>query len=515
MLASIILVKQLTYNKHSLCANNILVDNDQYNFCQKAKSINNQKIVNEMYFLQNSKSQLFMNTDLTQKSVIDLQVYNYNVNIFVLFGLGSGSQNVADSEINISLNFPVFQGALICLQCNVQVTNCTLVFVATGKAVSCVLGEALNDVSIQQTFIQFRISSSNSSGIVNKVSNSLVNFSITDCKLTGGNLIESGYNGYISSFVLMPISILVDSFQVCVGNTSSFGNQSAIISQSEAEVHFCDMCGAQFVVYGLCLDSLNYGTQTGGVLQCDYPFIFLNNRCSCDQGYVLDQLTCVNILQALLNVTNTDTSALQKRVDDVATGLLDLDTRIYNNASELHAQIGNSQSDLESQISSNISMLNNEIQTNILALENSIVGNASSLLNSIQLTRDALEKYIIDNATVLDWRIYYNVSALNQSILNISQIMELNLQQIQLNLSSFDANMSDFKLNQSTLLSDFENKQQLKIAQLNTILQYLIDEINCHNVINQLYINNTCTNASCPAIGQQRMHGICQQRWVN
>ncbi|CAL6101926.1 Hypothetical_protein [Hexamita inflata] len=93
--------------------------------------------------------------------------------------------------------------------------------------------------------------------------------------------------------------------------------------------------------------------------------------------------------------------------------------------------------------------------------------------------------------------------------------MEFNLQQIQLNLSSFDANMSDFKQNQSQLISDFQNKQQLKIAQLNIILQNLIDEINCNNVINQLYVNNTCTNTSCQVIGQYRMHGICSCRNIN
>ncbi|CAL6111643.1 Conserved_hypothetical protein [Hexamita inflata] len=509
MLASIILVKQLTYNTHSMCANKIINNNNQYNYCQNSKYQNNQLILNEIYFQQQYRTQLFIHVESTQKSVIDIQVYNYNVNIFVLFGLGSGSQNVVDSEINISLNFPVFQGALICLQCNVYVTNCTLVFVATGKAISCVLGEVLNEVSIQQTFIQFRISSSNSSGIVNKVSNSPVNFSITDCKLTGGNLIESGYNGYISSFVLMPITILVDSFQVCVGNTSSFGNQSATISQSKTEVHFCDMCGAQFVVYGLCLDSLKHGTQVGGVLQCDYPFIFLDNQCFCDQGYVLDSLTCVNILQALLNVTSTDTSALQKRVDDVAAGLLDLDTRIYNNASEQYAQIGNTQLDLESQISSNVSMLNNQIQANALALENSIASNTSSLLNSLQLTQDALEQYIIDNATVLDWRIYYNVSALNQSILNISQIMELNLHQIQLNLSSFDANMSDFKQNQSQLISDLEIIYQQQIDEIESNISYFVRYINCTNVIGQQFVNDTCLNVSCSIFGQLRVNGIC------
>ncbi|CAL6115736.1 Conserved_hypothetical protein [Hexamita inflata] len=509
MLASIILAKQLTYSKHSLCTNNILVDNDQYNFCQKAKNINNQKIVNEMYFLQNSKQQLFMNTDLTQKSVIDIQVYNYNVNIFVLFGLGSGSQNVVDSEINISLNFPVFQGALICLQCNVYVTNCTLVFVATGKAISCVLGEVLNEVSIQQTFIQFRISSSNSSGIVNKVSNSPVNFSITDCKLTGGNLIESGYNGYISSFVLMPITILVDSFQVCVGNTSSFGNQSATISQSKTEVHFCDMCGAQFVVYGLCLDSLKHGTQVGGVLQCDYPFIFLDNQCFCDYGYVLDSLTCVNILQALLNVTSTDTSALQKRVDDVAAGLLDLDTRIYNNASELYAQIGNTQLDLESQISSNVSMLNNQIQANALALENSIASNTSSLLNSLQLTQDALEQYIIDNATVLDWRIYNNFTSLKQSLDNISQQFLNNLSNIQLNFSALDLNFADFKYNQSLLVIQMKSNYSQKISDLNDIFIGLTKQVACTNVIGQEFINGQCQNVSCSVSGQMRQNGIC------
>ncbi|CAL6081279.1 Hypothetical_protein [Hexamita inflata] len=510
MIASIVLVKQLTYNKESMCANNILIGNDQYNYCAKSKNLNNQKIVNEIFFQQYSNSQLFMNTDSTQKSVIDIQVYNYNVNVFVLFGLVGASQNVVDSKINISLNFPVFQGALICVQCDVYVTNCTLVFIATGKAISCVLIEARSVILIQQTFIQFRISSFNSSGIANKVNHASVIFSITDCKLTGSNLLQSGFNGYISCQVLVPISVVISSFFVCVGNTSNIGNESEIVSFTGAEIDQCDLCDTQFVVYGLCLDSLKYGTQVGNVLECYYPFIFQDIQCTCDQGYVLDSKKCVNILQALRNVTSTETGTLSNRIDDIATELLNVDARISNNASSLQTQIINTQSELESQMSASVSQLTNIMFNNVAALENNILGNASILIDQVNLTQGTLENYIIANATVLDWRIYNNISVLNYSLMNINQIIQLNVSDIQYNFSVLDSIITIFKQDQSKIVSNIQSKYLLQVSQLNAELIDLINEINCNNVVGQVYINSTCQNVSCSASGQQRVNGVCE-----
>ncbi|CAL6081285.1 Conserved_hypothetical protein [Hexamita inflata] len=510
MIASIVLVKQLTYNKESMCANNILIGNDQYNYCAKSKNLNNQKIVNEIFFQQYSNSQLFMNTDSTQKSVIDIQVYNYNVNVFVLFGLVGASQNVVDSKINISLNFPVFQGALICVQCDVYVTNCTLVFIATGKAISCVLIEARSVILIQQTFIQFRISSFNSSGIANKVNHASVIFSITDCKLTGSNLLQSGFNGYISCQVLVPISVVISSFFVCVGNTSNIGNESEIVSFTGAEIDQCDLCDTQFVVYGLCLDSLKYGTQVGNVLECYYPFIFQDIQCTCDQGYVLDSKKCVNILQALRNVTSTETGTLSNRIDDIATELLNVDARISNNASSLQTQIINTQSELESQMSANVSQLTNIMFNNVAALENNILGNASILIDQVNLTQGTLENYIIGNATVLDWRIYNNFTVLNQSFNVISQKFQLILQEIKLNFSALNTNIEFFKQNQSSIITDNKNDFFKKILELSETFSNLTYQVNCTNVVGQQYINDSCVNVSCPFIGQLRVNGICK-----
>ncbi|CAL6081295.1 Conserved_hypothetical protein [Hexamita inflata] len=492
-----------------MCFNNIIINSDQYNFCLKQQLIINKKIVNQAYYLQNFKTQIFVHTDSTQKSVIDIQVYNYNVNVFVLFGLVGASQNVVDSKINISLNFPVFQGALICVQCDVYVTNCTLVFIATGKAISCVLIEARSVILIQQTFIQFRISSFNSSGIANKVNHASVIFSITDCKLTGSNLLQSGFNGYISCQVLVPISVVISSFFVCVGNTSNIGNESEIVSFTGAEIDQCDLCDTQFVVYGLCLDSLKYGTQVGNVLECYYPFIFQDIQCTCDQGYVLDSKKCVNILQALRNVTSTETGTLSNRIDDIATELLNVDARISNNASSLQTQIINTQSELESQMSANVSQLTNIMFNNVAALENNILGNASILIDQVNLTQGTLENYIIGNATVLDWRIYNNISELNYSLMNIGQIMQFNLFLISQNFSSVDLNISNLKYNQSQLLTDLEILYQQYIDQIQFNITYFKKQINCTNVIGQLFINGSCLNVSCSVYGQQRVKGIC------
>ncbi|CAL5981011.1 Hypothetical_protein [Hexamita inflata] len=266
--------------------------------------LNSVKLEKEMYILQKSNAQLFLYTDNLQKSAIFTQVYNYAVNIFVLFGL-SEQQVISDSQINISLKFEVFQGALICLKCEVQIFNCTLVFIAAGNQISGILIETCSQILIQQTFIQYRTQSLHSSGIVNLVNSSDVNISIIDCKLTGFDLINSGYSGYIATQILQNIIMKISQFQACIENMTAIGNQSiAVITYSGTIYHLCDLCDTNYFVYGLCSDTLKYGQELNRVLKCVYPFEYVNNQCVCGQGYVLDQLSCLNIIQIINNAMN-------------------------------------------------------------------------------------------------------------------------------------------------------------------------------------------------------------------
>ncbi|CAL6049752.1 Hypothetical_protein [Hexamita inflata] len=133
--------------------------------------------------------------------------------------------------------------------------------------------EPKESFNIQQSFVQFRISSMNSSGLTNVVNESSVIYLINQCKLAGSNLIQSGSNGYIASVILVNISLNVIQFDICVDSTSRFGQNSVSITVFGSETVQCDLCDQQSVVYGLCGTAIQYsenvnGMYSGGPSKC-------------------------------------------------------------------------------------------------------------------------------------------------------------------------------------------------------------------------------------------------------
>ncbi|CAL6089058.1 Conserved_hypothetical protein [Hexamita inflata] len=447
MLASILFSKQVTNgNKLQTCQKYIIIDSNQYSYCQKTLNLNQLKLVNEIYISSKNYQQIFLYNEQTKYSIISLHVFNYNVNSFSLFGFVIDSQNVKDSQINVSLNFEVVQGALICIKCDVQITNCTLIFQAAGVQISALVVEVNQLMQLQQAFIQYRVTCSNSSGLINVVKVQ-INLSILDCKLTGANLIESNYSGFIAAVVSQsPNLINFMNFYVCVNNISVLGNQS--ISVQFDVKHQCDICGENYVVYGLCLDSLQYGQLVGSVMYCVHPFIFSYNQCVCVHGYFVDKLECVDIIQAIHNISSVVNSG-QQRITNIESTIQELDNHLYQNASQIIGYIQTAQSLLESYIVSNYSSLNANLQSNTVALDNRIRGNATLLDNSIVSNASTLENYIAQNSTVLDWRIYQNISVLNLSFTNTTNTMSQNIQVLQYNLTALDNYTTNFYLNQS------------------------------------------------------------------
>ncbi|CAL6030703.1 Conserved_hypothetical protein [Hexamita inflata] len=327
---------------------------------------------------------------------------------------------------------------------------------------------------------------SNSSGIVNIV-NQQINLTIVDCKLTGSNLIESNYNGYITStIVLVPLSVFINNFFVCVSNISSSGNQSIQI-QFNAILQ-CDLCGGSSVVYGVCQDTLIHGQHVYGMLQCVHPFIFSNNQCICDQGYVLDQLNCVNIIQAMHNISISVNNGLSQRVVNIENAIQEQDIRISQNISQIQSELYSTLSVLENYIISNFSQSQDNLQVNLATIDKQIFENVTLLSNNIYSNQLTLQNYILQNSTILDWRIYNNISALKYNI-----TLEIN----------------DFKLSQYEILSDLKNQQQLKINQMQDTITNLIQQIDCTNLAGQ-FINGSCVYNICPVQGQKLINGVCQ-----
>ncbi|CAL6021714.1 Conserved_hypothetical protein [Hexamita inflata] len=492
MLASIVCFKQLQLNTQTSCYNNILINNNQYNYCQKSKYLNNVKLTNEIYILQKSNTQLFIHSNNVQKSAIEIQVHNYAVNSFVLFGL-SEQQIVSDSLINVSLKFEVFQGALICLKCDVKVLNCTLVFIAAGYQISGILIDASTQLCIQQTFIQYRSQSQHSSGIVNVVNGSDVNILIIDCKLFGFNIVNNGYSGYIATQILQKIVVTIIQFYVCAQDIPTVGNQSVEIIYDGTIERRCDLCNASYYVYGICADSLKYSQDLYGVLQCVYPFEYAYDQCTCAQGYVLDQQSCVNVIQ-IINIA-LNQSLNSDKLAKLENKLVEIDHSLSQNISEVHSLIYF----LENQALSNITQLQLNLQNNTQILDQRIYGNQTVLENIIKANSSVLENLISQNTTVLDWRIYNNVSAL-----------KTNISFIQNNFLTLNQSVSAFQLDVFKIISDIQTTHQIQIQNIQDIIAKLINQVNCTNNVGYQYLNDSCVLAACSIAGQERVNGICR-----
>ncbi|CAL6068411.1 Conserved_hypothetical protein [Hexamita inflata] len=408
-----------------------------------------------------------MYTESTQQSNINLQVNNVDVNVFALFGFSLKNQFVFNSLINISLTFDVFSGALLCTQCDLEVRSSTLVFVASGRQISGLIIESKETVQIYQSFVQYRISSANSSGLVNVVNNSQTVFSIWQCKLAGSNLVKSENNGYISSSVLVEVQINVTQFDVCVDATLRFGKQSSFALVIGNETFKCDLCGTDSVVYGLCRSILPFSELVDGMYECVYPFYLAENTCSCVHGYLLNGTRCVNVIESITNMSKLDDSdklqQIQLQIDNLQQSVSALDQNIIGNASSINDRIGLEASMLEQFILSNYSKSEANLLFNTQTLDQMIFNNISAIRTLIQQSQIIADANLLLNTTVLDWRIFNNVSSLNKLF-----------------------------------------------AQLNGTVYNLSQQMNCTSTYGYSMVNGSCVQISCAIQGQQSINGICQ-----
>ncbi|CAL6036918.1 Conserved_hypothetical protein [Hexamita inflata] len=452
--------------------------NSRIDFCSKILELNNKQISDNIYVSkQFTNVNIFFQNTKTQNALIDIQVHNFNVNEFTLFGMSVNGHTVKESQINITLKFEVVSGALICIICDLHVYNSSLVFVATGHKISGVILEALSYIEIELTFIQFRITSKYSSGIVSLVNKSDLNLTIIDSRLAGSNLLSSEDSGYIAVAVLSTMTVSLNTFYICVNNISRFGLINATVTDHGSEMARCDVCGIQTVVYGLCADSLDHATLANGTLQCMFPFEFVDNSCVCAYGHMLNGSDCVNIIYAInianITVQNQDQTLLkqvQQMVSYCQSQEQIQDNNIQNNFSGLSGVLNSSYSNLEQFIKNNFSLADTNLLSNTTVLDQQIFDNIFLLTADINNNFSTYETFIVSNATTLDWRIFYNVSFLNQSILDINNTLLL-------------------------LKSKYYNLSQ---------------QIACSSTYGYSYINGSCEQIQCPINGQQSINGVCQ-----
>ncbi|CAL6099372.1 Conserved_hypothetical protein [Hexamita inflata] len=119
---------------------------------------------------------------------------------------------------------------------------------------------------------------------------------------------------------------------------------------------------------------------------------------------------------------------------------------------------------------------------NTSILDNRIKFNFSSLKNDINQLQITLDQNLLSNTTILDWRIFNNITQLNSLITH-----------------------------QQNLIQNLTNI----IEQQQNLVNNLTQQINCSSNQGYAVVNNSCVQVSCAVSGQQSINGICQCTNIN
>ncbi|CAL5997593.1 Conserved_hypothetical protein [Hexamita inflata] len=309
-------------------------------------------------------------------------------------------------------------GALLCGNCDVKVQKCNLVFIASGKQISGLVVEPTLCFIVQQSFIQFRITSIYSSGFTNVIKQPNIAFKIDQCKLSGSNLVHSVNNGYIASNVHVSIQLQISQLQICVDQTQRFGQDSVKLDITGESIQ-CNICENQSLVYGLCGEALKHSENVNGMYKCVYPFEYVHNQCICATGYLLNNTKCINVVESLKDISDS--------IDSTADQLQILGKNLQNQLDIVDKSVFNNVTDIEKRIMSNYSKQDSNLHYNTSILDNRIRGNITLIQNDISTTQNVADQKLQINTSVLDQRIFNNVSALNISVVAAkSDLQQLN-----------------------------------------------------------------------------------------
>ncbi|CAL6073870.1 Hypothetical_protein [Hexamita inflata] len=473
------------------CNNQIINQNQTYQYCNKGNSINQLKIDSSLQ-VSGDNHYIFLYSNTAQNTQLRVQLKQ--TQYFAVFGF-IVQQLLYNCLVNVSIEFQIVNGALICQVCNIKVEKTTLIFIANGVTLSGLIYQAITSIKIHECSIQYRFNCNYSSGIVNYIANNIPTFIIVDVSLLGKNIFSYQISGYIASLINASTLINCTNLQVCTSE-QEFGESNGGVHIIGSVIKDCqDACTTGIPTYGLCLEDLQYGSIVDYQNVCLDPFEFVNHTCVCKYGYILNQSKCVNVVDSLIN----------------------LDQQLLQNISAINYTIDSNFAILDGLLASNYSQLENQLNNTKQLLELNISALSEDSNANLKFTQQFLETLIIENNQDIFDQQYTEIRKLNQTIPG-------KLSVAQFNLESFNQELIEFSIqNISILRIDLSKQQQLLNISLNnnksstqtqvsqyymynyrnlqtniaTILSSLSANItNIQNLIkeNEMQIRNTITN---------------------
>ncbi|CAL5997929.1 Hypothetical_protein [Hexamita inflata] len=434
---------------------------------------------------------MFIYAQSTKSSDIQLQMQQ--VSQFSVFGFNTQTQDIIDSDIFVTISYSILTGALVCMQCNIDIKTSQLQFVAHGVQISALILKSIDTVQISKVNISFRFQSNFSSGIINQVNQTITKFMISQSVLTGFNNFSSISNGYICSKLYVDITVEINSLSVCVENTSRFGSSSFTGSVTQSEIETCAICKADnFVTYGLCQQQPQFSVLLlNSTVVCEYPFIFNDqmNICECSYGFFLNVSYCVNVIQQFSitqkNATvleNTLRTEMQATEIELKTAFIGLEQLIMSNISDLVQNIN----DNDQVINNNILNTNQTVHKNI----NDLRTENTNQFNTMTIQIDNKHAQIITNLVSVNNTLRNKLDGQTTLIIDNQLNIKNNFTAIKDQVTDFRTSISSILNTVDQHITNTQNDLKADISALNTTLKKKIDDQTTLIVNNQQSTNN-------------------------
>ncbi|CAL6024120.1 Growth_factor receptor cysteine-rich domain superfamily [Hexamita inflata] len=310
------------------------------------------------------------------------------------------------------------------MKCDISITNSRLIFIASGSIISGVILQARSLVFLLQTSVQSRFESQHSSSIVSNISKLELNYSLASTNIL--NYDSTGISSYISSFTHVYIKLNVQNVSVCSNNFAISENTLYIDHQFTISEKCENICDDGYYAYGICIKSVQFAQlHVNFTYLCFDPFEFNGEFCSCKYGYLLNQSSCVDIINKL--------DYVQQNLEEM----------LLSNISRLETRVNTITTRLDQNIANNVSYVLLQLTNNSAALERNIINNLTLAAQNL-----------ISNFSVLDKRILNNITVVTNQISNqASQISSLqsSLSQTQIDQDSIGSKLSSIQTVLSTL----------------------------------------------------------------
>ncbi|CAL6023253.1 Conserved_hypothetical protein [Hexamita inflata] len=331
----------------NMCRSKLKFGRETVLYCEKAVLL--ASVTQQAQFTHSTNQPIHFSlfTEKVQDYFVDFTMTPENLPSFALLGITS-SVEIRTSNISVQVPYYLAEGALICFSCDATTESSNFTFISKGQNISGLVLNGNNYLTLQNSLFQFRLKGSSVGGLIQR---GKVNLQLLRCNLTA--YLEGTKYGTLVGVVSEQTHIKFSDTNICSNAANIGSGEGLVVINGEFSVK-CDICGNQFYAYGICQTMLEFGEIVDQKLVCKSTFVF-NEQCTCPEGQVVNQSSCVSILDVVNAVIKSQEVYLDQTIQ--------LDLRIFNN----------------------VSMLNNSVVGNVIAI-NSTLENTASTISAQQTT---------------------------------------------------------------------------------------------------------------------------------